>query len=229
MKQQFQAQWMAAAYRASEEEWERASVVSGAATQGGDGIAPLSSYASMPQLSHFQVPYSYPPGWNPQYGGMPMPYPAYPHAFAPPPFGWAPSPQMGSPGGFYSYAPGAQSVYGGGFGPPAPEVNHNRPILDQNGRSTSAQFTPPAEKRQSGAWDRERPSARSSSSRPSLPSSSSQPHLPRGDSRAPNRTSGSPPSSWRKSGTWIPPASAMAQEDPSTPRGRSRPSVQTTQ
>ena len=111
MKQAWQAQFMAAAYRASEDEWERASAVSGATNQ-----------PSSP-------PVTYPPPMPMAYGMPPMgyPFPSIPNGFASQPMGGMPwmyphpnLPQLhGGGGGMYTYGPNPQTVFGGDFGPPS--------------------------------------------------------------------------------------------------------------
>ncbi|WVQ68089.1 uncharacterized protein L199_006295 [Kwoniella botswanensis] len=131
MKQQWQMQFMAAAFRASEEEWERASCVSGQTNhtlpasfgQASGGYAAQQPYSSMPQM-----------GWGGMMGQFPMGGYGYPQGqgLFPNPnqlYGYNMPPQSpgpgfgGSPsqGGMYSYGTGgggAQSVFGGEFGPP---------------------------------------------------------------------------------------------------------------
>jgi hypothetical protein len=135
MKQQWQAQWMAAAYRASEDEWERASSVSGHPGSTSPPVPPSAAFQSLPMnmnmaalmgmgmgmglSSYNAVPYGY--------QGVPHPQPFYGYA---PPF-QHPGPPQGYPGmsfahpaaagqgGMYSYGTAAQSVFGGEFGPPA--------------------------------------------------------------------------------------------------------------
>jgi len=123
MKQQWQASYMAAAFKASEDEWERASSVSG------------PTRTSNHQSAQMQPQYPYHPGFPPP-PAMPMhmstPFP--PHYMYPghqlfPPYGpGMPQLPYGQPQNFLSQAPiaqsmgyqygaGAQSVYGGGFGP----------------------------------------------------------------------------------------------------------------
>ncbi|ORY35606.1 hypothetical protein BCR39DRAFT_555744 [Naematelia encephala] len=106
MKQAWQAQYMAAAYRASEDEWERQSNASG------PPAAPIVHphapfpYPQMPMPMFPQAMYGY-PGPPSQHSGAPY----YPPTFPIPPQ---------QTGGMYSYGhPVAQSAFGGEFGPPA--------------------------------------------------------------------------------------------------------------
>ncbi|WVW85647.1 hypothetical protein I302_107685 [Kwoniella bestiolae CBS 10118] len=130
MKQQWQMQFMAAAYRASEEEWERASCVSGQTNQtvpasfgqasGGYGQQPFAPMQQMGWMGQYPNPmgmggYGYPQGMFPN-PNQPFGYPMTPQS---------PGPGFGSSshsqGGIYSYGTsggGAQSVFGGEFGPP---------------------------------------------------------------------------------------------------------------
>ncbi|OCF76158.1 hypothetical protein I204_03457 [Kwoniella mangroviensis CBS 8886] len=130
MKQQWQMQFMAAALRASEEEWERASCVSGQTNhtlpasfgQASGGYPAHQPYSSMPQMGwggmmgQFpMVGYGYPQGQ----GMFPNPNQLYGYNMPP----QSPGPGFGgssSQGGMYSYGTGggAQSVFGGEFGPP---------------------------------------------------------------------------------------------------------------
>ncbi|WVR07614.1 hypothetical protein IAU60_004656 [Kwoniella sp. DSM 27419] len=133
MKQQWQMQFMAAAYRASEDEWERQSAVSTHTAQ----TVPMG-YNQTTNMAPQHM------GWNPamgmmQYPGMPYGYSngyqqgqqaygyMYPAAGG---YGYHMAPTSplrataglgggmgGGGGGMYSYGTGAQSVYGGGFGP----------------------------------------------------------------------------------------------------------------
>jgi hypothetical protein len=195
MKQQWQAQFMAAAYAASEEQWERASSVGGAGdsmSQNGGYFGQHQHQQGMPMTMPFgyQVPgMSGMPAQNQQQQqqqqqmlgmGMPfgMQYPSMNMPMMPGmpgmtamgmpmgmqfPFGMMGhmgqgvqgmqgmqgmpgmpgmpgmsmgmpgSPQMGA-GGMYSYAPGAQSVFGGEFGPPTGHRGYSAPDV----RSVSA-------------------------------------------------------------------------------------------
>lgn len=113
MKQHWQQQYMAAALRASEDEWERASSVSGHTSPpipiplSSPGFGqpyppfPMYGYPSaqtgvslMPWMFPFQANPSSPTGGYPQY----------------------PRPGVGAPG-MYNYGTGAQSVFGDEFGP----------------------------------------------------------------------------------------------------------------
>jgi len=128
---------MAAAYRASEDEWERASAVSGQTSNTQAQQPPFSPFGAMGQMQMQmgQVPYGYPspmgqmPGWPMPGMGMPgMPMPGMGGMGAMP---WIP-PYAGSSSGqslisqhtggggvgMYGYGAGTQSVFGGEFGPP---------------------------------------------------------------------------------------------------------------
>ncbi|WVF72787.1 hypothetical protein IAT40_007605 [Kwoniella sp. CBS 6097] len=140
MKQQWQMQFMAAAYRASEEEWERQSSVSGQTN--------YTVPASFVQYPPLHMPNGMPPmGWNmpPNMNmnmamnmgtgmGMPYPNPNMPYGGMGmyPSYGYPMPPSSptstiaglvggggGGGGGMYSYGGGARSVFGGEFGPPA--------------------------------------------------------------------------------------------------------------
>lgn len=120
MKEMWQAQYMAAASRAFEDEWERQSNVSGATSS-----MPQPQYPgyAMPHSPHGQypmppqMPYGYPP-MQPQ-----MAQYMYPGWSIPPP---QPEPSM------YAYGAGAQSVYGGEFGPPQPHPHAPMPMSPYN-------------------------------------------------------------------------------------------------
>jgi hypothetical protein len=172
MKQQWQAQFMAAAYAASEEQWERASSVGTAADSapqnGYFGQQPMSmnmpfgfQMPGMPvqnqqQMLGMGMPFGmqYPGMSMPMMAGMPnMGMPGMPNMGMPmgmqypygmmgqgmpgmpgmPGMSMPSSPQMGA-GGMYSYGPGAQSVFGGEFGPPTGHRGHSSPDV----RSVSA-------------------------------------------------------------------------------------------
>lgn len=135
MKQQMQLQWMASAQRYFDDAWERASSVSNAQTAPGHGgmggmsygysynnmppPPPAFGYPQMPQFGGF--PYGGYPAPSVGFPGMPGQMPGMPGGMPgampgmPMPMGGMPGMPMG---GMYSYAPPAQSVYGGEFGPP---------------------------------------------------------------------------------------------------------------
>lgn len=140
MKEMWQAQYLAAATRAFEDEWERQSNVSGTT-----GPAPSVHHSYQSQQ---------PPMPMPQYPGYPMP-PSPHQQYGIPPFGgygfpaqvpsqymypaWTASPhaQPQPEPSMYAFGPGAQSVYGGEFGPaqpsmgpysPGPMSPYNRPM-----------------------------------------------------------------------------------------------------
>ncbi|WVQ99985.1 hypothetical protein IAU59_007128 [Kwoniella sp. CBS 9459] len=149
MKQQWQMQFMAAAYRASEEEWERQSSVSAQTNHTvpasfgqypppmPNGMPPMGwnmpPHMSMGmgigsgvgmQYPSPNMPFGYPSDQGQGYGfGVGM-YP--PYGYAMPPFsptstvaGFSGGGGGGGGGGMYSYGGGARSVFGGEFGPPA--------------------------------------------------------------------------------------------------------------
>jgi hypothetical protein len=156
MKQAWQAQFMAAAYRASEEEWERSSVVSSHHPSASATMSPGSAYGALPGAGPGLTAYPMPPPM-----GFPMPgYGIPPWAGVPVP-GMSGSSSMGGNQGMnmnmnmhamgmgmgmgmypfpsqhpplpthdlgYSYGPTTQSVFGGEFGPPAlqQQQHHNR-------------------------------------------------------------------------------------------------------
>ncbi|ODN92688.1 hypothetical protein L198_05482 [Cryptococcus wingfieldii CBS 7118] len=138
-KHQWQMQYLAAAYRASEDEWERQSAVSGSTNQG-----PSSQFSpySMPPMPMFN------PNMNMMNTGMPMGYPGFPQMPQQmPPQMFNPFFGMGQPqhmqqgnGGGYAYGKGAQSVFGGEFGPPSNMPSQQRQMneairtssIDQN-------------------------------------------------------------------------------------------------
>ena len=106
---------MAAAYRASEEEWERASSIHGTTDQTSSTTQPVPPFPFTPNFG------------TPAYGIPPMPYSvhpslsqggmAYPYLLpGPPSFPMSP----GSESGGYAFGPSPQSVFGGEFGPPLP-------------------------------------------------------------------------------------------------------------
>ena len=109
MKQAWQAQFMAVAYRASEEEWERASSIRG------DHASPSRVPPPFPAMPYGMPSFPY---------GYPMPYPPpstlfqypYPPPSVPLPYAQQfPAPDLGG----YQFAPDSQSVFGGDFGPPS--------------------------------------------------------------------------------------------------------------
>ncbi|WRT68373.1 uncharacterized protein IL334_005349 [Kwoniella shivajii] len=126
MKQQWQMQFMAAAYRASEEEWEKASAVSGQTNHTlpasfGQGqtqqIQPM--WGNMNVNMGMGMGQQFPNSSSIMNGGS-MGY-GYPQGGFPP-YGYPIPPQTsvgGGGGGMYSYGVGAQSVFGGEFGPPS--------------------------------------------------------------------------------------------------------------
>lgn len=137
MKQAWQAQFMAAAYRASEDEWERASM-SGGPAAGGSSVHGGSMRSMSPMSGQGMMPYPMPPmppmampSMPPQMV-MPMgyPYPGYSYPQAHPahqyppfqPMTWYPPPQEG----MYSYAQGSQSVFGAHFGPAQSPVQYTQ-------------------------------------------------------------------------------------------------------
>jgi len=122
MKHHWQQQYMAAALRASEEEWDRASSVSGhtspAIAMGGPSYAqPYPPFPMYGVLPHQQPMPSMP--WM-------FPYPPNPNASRVPGY-----PQQPGGGGMYGYGTGAHSVFGGDFGVPV--------ITSSRLRSTSTQ------------------------------------------------------------------------------------------
>lgn len=125
MKQQWQAQFVAAAYQAAEEQWERASSAGAMSESGGQPMYPsfgmgmgMNGLPMPPQMS--MPPYGY--GYPTTPGGMPIQMPG----FMPPNYGMPPMPYgyPAQPGGqgMYAYAPGSQSVYGADFGPPTQQA-----------------------------------------------------------------------------------------------------------
>lgn len=117
MKQAWQAQYMAAALRASEDEWERASAISGHTAPNPSTFPTFPNYApSHPPFMGYGFPQGFP--------GPPQGYPP----FAPPPG----MPMFGMGMGYghghglgqgqrhgYGYGTASQSVFGGEFGPPS--------------------------------------------------------------------------------------------------------------
>ncbi|ORX38543.1 hypothetical protein BD324DRAFT_607985 [Kockovaella imperatae] len=137
MKQAWQAHFMAAAYRASEEEWERASTVGGGDNQAhhqpstfGHWRPPPSMNASFPTMPQLMpalplpphgIPYGYPLPMGPHPlppAPLEMPYPHPPHGMSFPhyPLPLPPAPTSDLAG--YQFRPGSQSVYGLNVGPP---------------------------------------------------------------------------------------------------------------
>jgi hypothetical protein len=100
----WQAQYMAAASKAFEEEWERQSNVSGSVAPSVRSFSPYTQ--TPPPQQHYQMPmgYNYPPQFQ-----------MYPSLHPGPHMPWTP-PQEQS---MYAYGPATQSVYGGEFGPPS--------------------------------------------------------------------------------------------------------------
>lgn len=128
MKQAWQAQFMAAAYRASEDEWERASAVSGTTSNAPSSFSPMAQMpamppmppvGSMPHMAQMNMGYGMPYGFP----GMPMPQmsPGMGITGMPSPMGGMMSP-MGLPGmpmpgmqgmpWYPSFPSGASSVHG---------------------------------------------------------------------------------------------------------------------
>lgn len=104
----WQAQYMAAASKAFEEEWERQSNISGSVAPSVQSFSPYTQTPTPPQHAHPQYPMPMGMGYNypPQFQMYPSPHHAMP---------WTP-PQEQS---MYAYGPATQSVYGGEFGPPS--------------------------------------------------------------------------------------------------------------
>jgi hypothetical protein len=127
MKEVWQAQYMAAASRAFEDEWERQSNASVASPSVAPSVA-HSTYSpatqAMPHPYH-QHPYAMPPPMPMMpmgYGYPPVPaqgymYPQHPQQY--------PHPQQMHEPSMYSYGPGAQSVYGAEFGPPTAQMPYS--------------------------------------------------------------------------------------------------------
>ncbi|WVQ74898.1 hypothetical protein IAR50_004505 [Cryptococcus sp. DSM 104548] len=148
-KYQWQMQYLAAAYRASEDEWERQSAVPGSTSQG-----PSSHFSpyTMPPMPMFN------PNMNMMNPGMPMGYPGFPQIPQQMPqqifnpfFGMGQPPQMQQGGGGYTYGKGAQSVFGGDFGPPSnmpsQQRQMNEAMASMRASSTLDQDTSPPRKR----------------------------------------------------------------------------------
>ncbi|KAL7422806.1 hypothetical protein Q5752_002102 [Cryptotrichosporon argae] len=151
--QHWQAQYLAAPSRAFDDMWERSSVVSAAPTAPALGDSRGHSHAqhahaqacahahahaqAQAQMAMMANPY-----YNPYYGYYPYPYgqlvPRFDHA-----------PGSHSSHGMYSYAPGAQSVYGQSFGPPV----HAEPVPLAPPAPARAQsfYAPPVPSSPSGA------------------------------------------------------------------------------
>jgi hypothetical protein len=111
MKEMWQAQYMAAASKAFEEEWERQSNASGSVAPSVQSFSPYTPQTqqrpqqySMPAQMPMPMGYNYPPQFQ-------MYPPHHPGQHQMP---WAPSPEQS----MYAYGPATQSVYGGEFGPP---------------------------------------------------------------------------------------------------------------
>ncbi|BEI82997.1 hypothetical protein CcaverHIS002_0308650 [Cutaneotrichosporon cavernicola] len=132
-KQHMYAQFKAMADRHFEDMWERASSVGTANTAPQTNMFQQTygySYNQPPMPMMPQMPYGgytqYP------YGGFGGPQVAFPGGMPMggmmPPMGGMPMQGMPMGGNGYSYGPGAQSVYGGEFGPPvAPGMRENQP------------------------------------------------------------------------------------------------------
>jgi hypothetical protein len=106
MKEMWQAQYMAAASKAFEEEWERQSNVSGSVAP---SVQSFSPYTQTPSTQQHYPPMAMGYNYPPQFRMYPSPHPG-PH------MPWTPPPHEQS---MYAYGPGTQSVYGGEFGPPS--------------------------------------------------------------------------------------------------------------
>ncbi len=132
-KQHMYAQFKAMADRHFEDMWERASSVGTANTAPQSNMfqqtygysynqPPMPMMPPMPYGAYAQYPYGAFGGPNVAFpGGMPM-------GGMMPPMGGMPMQGMSMGGGGYSYGPGAQSVYGGEFGPPvAPGMRETAP------------------------------------------------------------------------------------------------------
>ncbi|WWC63272.1 uncharacterized protein I303_105872 [Kwoniella dejecticola CBS 10117] len=201
MKQQWQMQFMAAAYRASEEEWERQSCVSGQTNH--TLPASFGQASQMPNMGWGigvmgQYPNPMAVYGNPQAQAM---FPSQPYGYPIPP----PSPSAGSTlglglnpqggGGMYSYGTnmGAQSVFGGEFGPP--------PITpSQRFMGNQAQLQPPLPANTSN-----QPTSNRGRNRRDSSSLSQSVYIPSNLSTSQN--SPPPPSSWGRrsaygSGDW---------------------------
>jgi hypothetical protein len=112
MKEMWQAQYMAAAHKAFEEEWERQSNVSGSVAPSVQSYSPYTPQPQ-PQPQQYQMPMPMPMGYNypPQFQMYP------PHVAHHQQMPWAPPADHGQ--SMYAYGPSTQSVYGGEFGPPS--------------------------------------------------------------------------------------------------------------
>lgn len=143
MKEMWQAQYMAAAHKAFEEEWERQSNVSGSVAP---SVQSYSPYTPQPQPQHQQhqhqqyqmpMPMPMPMGYNypPQFQMYPPQHPGHHHQQQMP---WAP-PDHGQ--SMYAYGPTTQSVYGGEFGPPSAHSSPYRPMSMMGGFPASYSAT----------------------------------------------------------------------------------------
>jgi hypothetical protein len=132
MKEMWQAQYMAAAHKAFEEEWERQSNVSGSVAPSVQSYSPYTPQPQ-PQPQQYQMPmpmgYNYPPQFQ-----MYPPQIAH-HQQMP----WAPTPDHGQ--SMYAYGPSTQSVYGGEFGPPSTGIPSYRPMSMMGGFPASYSTT----------------------------------------------------------------------------------------
>ncbi|KAK4688582.1 hypothetical protein P7C73_g1532, partial [Tremellales sp. Uapishka_1] len=118
MKQQWQAQFMAAAYRASEEEWERASSTGSSSAHPQMPMYPMVyPVQQINPFSQQQMPYMYP--YNPYQQSQVLPH-LHPQQT-----------------GMYSYGPASHSVFGGEFGPPAQLKSHSQNVYDDSSRSVT--------------------------------------------------------------------------------------------
>lgn len=145
-KQQFYQQWMAAAQAHFDDAWERASNVSNAQTLPGNnpmmGQMPMGySYGAFPAgMASMPVP---PSAMFNMYGGYGYGMPAMPFPQAGMSSGMSSASGMtgmggmGMGGGMYSYAPPAQSVFGGEFGPPVQAPFATEPVAGHGGSGGS--------------------------------------------------------------------------------------------
>ncbi|KAK8854809.1 hypothetical protein IAR55_003548 [Kwoniella newhampshirensis] len=131
MKQQWQMQFMAAAYRASEEEWERASSTS--AHSPSAHRQPTTTYQGYGTPPPMPMPMYPGMGMSPYGGGLSTGYPpamfgyGYDPTFVP-----VPLPGQNAGGGYgYGYGTNTQSVFGGEFGPPT-NLRHHIPTSGSN-------------------------------------------------------------------------------------------------
>ncbi|WVQ81883.1 hypothetical protein IAT38_004010 [Cryptococcus sp. DSM 104549] len=124
MKQQWQMNVVAAALRASEEEWERQSSTSAgtsSTTPHFNGGFPMPPMPMFPPMNMGMM--------NPNMMGMGMGMPGG--------YGYPQSPGPGGGGGGgYSYGPGAQSAYGGNFGPPSTMPSQQRRASHKSSAAT---------------------------------------------------------------------------------------------